>query len=162
MPNPRYVAVLTVDGKEYKDWETVMVKHQFRSQPAYFCRFTCSEGSPITKNWGALQIMPGAECTVALGGLLAFTGPVTTRQVFYDSKRHHIEIQAANHMEIQVGSVVHQTGEWKDKTFEEVARDVLKPVKLKLVVEGGALPKIKIPVVRSTPGESIFDFLDNL
>jgi prophage tail gpP-like protein len=160
--DPRYIAVLTVDGRDYTDWETVLVKHQLRTAPLYYCRFTCSEGSPLTKNWGALQIMPGAACTVTLGGLLAFTGKVTTRQVFYDAKKHHIEIQAANLTEIMVGSVVTQTGEWKDKTLETIIKDVLKPVKLNLVVEGGKLPDKPIPVVRSTPGESIHDFIDHL
>lgn len=156
------IAILTVDGTNYEDWETVVVKHQFRGQPPYHCRFTCSEGSPLPKKWGALQIMPGADCTVTLGGELAFTGKVTTRQVFYDAKRHHIEIQAANFQSIINGSVVHKTGEWKDETPQKIMKDVLDPVKMKLKIEGGALPNMKIPIIRATPSQTIFDFLDML
>lgn len=160
-PKPTEIAVLTVDGTQYSDWETVEVRHSLMQQPLFFCRFTCSEIAPFLDNWAALHIMPGAPCTVSLGGLLAFTGKVTTRQVFYDAKRHFIEIQAANGSDIASGSVVHQTMEFKDKTMEQIMREVLQPVGLNLVVEGGSLPTEKIePPVRAMHGQKIFDFLD--
>lgn len=162
-PNPLEVAVLTVDGTKYTDWESVLVRHALREPPIYYCRFTCSENAPLTENWMAQHIMPGADCTVTLGGLLAFTGKVTTRQVFYDSKRHYIEIQCSNFNEIMLGSVVHDTHEWpQGSTLEKVIRDVLKPAKLNLIVEGGSLPTTPLGVTRAAPGETIFDFIDRL
>jgi prophage tail gpP-like protein len=59
-------------------------------------------------------------------------------------------------------SVVSKTGEWKDKTAEQIIRDVLKPLKINLKIEGGALPNFKIPRYSSTPGESVHDFIDTL
>jgi prophage tail gpP-like protein len=162
MPKQTEIAILTVEGANYQDWESVSVKHQLREMPAYSCRFTCSEGSPLSKHLSKLQIMPGMQCTVTLAGQLAFTGKVTTRQVFVDARRHHIEIQCANNLQMAVSSVISKTGEWKDKEPEQIIRDVLKPLKINLKIEGGALPKFKIPRYSATPGESVHDFIDTL
>jgi prophage tail gpP-like protein len=155
-------AVLTVNGTNYTDWESVSVKHQLREQPPLTCRFTCSEGSPMVKHLSKMQIMPGYNCTTTLAGQLAFTGKVTTRQVVVDARRHHIEIQCANNVRMLTSSVISKTGEWKDKEPEQIIRDVLKPLGINLVVKGGQLPKIKIPRYSATPGESVHDFIDTL
>jgi prophage tail gpP-like protein len=162
MPKQTEIAILTVGGTNYQDWESVSVKHQLREMPAFSCRFTCSEGSPLSKHLSKLQIMPGMTCTVTLAGQLAFTGKVTTRQVFVDARRHHIEIQCANNLQMAISSVISKTGEWKDKEPEQIIRDVLKPLKINLKIEGGALPKFKIPRYSATPGESVHDFIDTL
>lgn len=155
-------AELRIEGMIFRDWESVLVIHAFREQPAYRFRFTCSEGMPLSKNWDGLRVKPGMKCEIYLAGILAFTGKVETRQVYYDAVRHHIELQGASNVLMSTASVTHKTMEWKKKTFEEIARDVLKPLKIKLKVEGGALPTTKFDVVRATPGEFVYDFLDNL
>jgi len=158
-PKPTELAVLTINGQ---DWETVMVRHSLRDQPAYHCRFTCSEGLPLAKNFAVLQIKPGDVCSVTLAGQPAFHGKVETRQVYYDARRHHIEIQCATNVEVATSSVISQTGEWKDKTFQQIGQDVLKKLGIKMVFEGGSPPSYKFPRVSSTPGESTHDFLDIL
>jgi len=162
MPKVNEIAVLTVQGTDYKDWESVSVKHAFRGQPPYSCRFTCSEGSPLVKHLSKMQIMPGYLCTVTLAGQLAFTGKVTTRQVVVDARKHHIEIQCASNLQMATSSVISKTGEWKDQSAEKIIRDVLKPLKINLKVEGGSLPNFKIPRYSATPGESVHDFIDTL
>src|SRR5512143_3112097 len=115
-PDPKTVAVLNVNGTKYKDWETIMVKQTLFVPPFYWCRFTCSEGMPISKNFAAMQIKPGAYCTVTLGGVLAFTGKVETRQVYYDAHRHYVEIQCASNLEqLSSSSIVKNDMEWIDK-----------------------------------------------
>jgi prophage tail gpP-like protein len=162
MPKLTEIAILTVKGQDYQDWESVSVKHQYREMPAFSCRFTCSERSPLSNHLAKLQIMPGDECTVTLAGKLAFTGKVTTRQVFADARRHHIEIQCANNLKMAISSVISKTGEWKNKEPEQIIRDVLKPLGINLKIEGGPLPKFKIPRYSATPGESVHDFIDVL
>lgn len=161
-PHPDETAVLTVNGMNFSDWETVMVHHALRERPPFRCRFTCSEGIPISKNFAVLQIKPGDHCTVMLAGQLAFTGKVETRQVYYDANRHHIEIQCATFLHVATASVISQTGEWKDKTFQQIGQEVLSKVGVNMVFEGGAPPSYKFPRVSATPGESVHDFLDML
>lgn len=161
-PKPTELAILTVNGANYQDWESVMVRHALREQPPYHCRFTCSEGMPLAKNFAKMRIKPGDQCTVTLAGFPAFSGKVETRQVYYDAHRHHIEIQCATFVNVATSSVISQTGEWKDKTFKQIGQDVLDKLGLKMVFEGGAAPSYKFPRVSSTPGESVHDFLDML
>jgi prophage tail gpP-like protein len=161
-PKPTELAILTVNGANYQDWETVMVRHALRDHPAYHCKFTCSEGMPIANNFAVLRIRPGDECTVTLAGIPAFKGKVETRQVYMDAYRHHIEIQCATWMEVATASVISKTGEWKDKTFGQIGREILGKMGINLTFEGGAEPSYKFPRVSSMPGESVHDFLDKL
>jgi len=156
------VARLIVNGRNFEDWESVTVKQELRGNPPQTARFTCSEGSPLVDNWMNQQIMPGESCEIYLGGHLAFNGKVYSRQVFVDARRHQIEIQCANLLELSTASVVTQTGEFKNQEPEQIIRSVLKGVNKKLVVLGGQLPKIKIPRISVTPGESIIDFIDTI
>ena len=161
-PPPTEVAELTINGRIYRDWESVLVKHTHNEQPPYFFRFTCSEGMPIALNISVLQIKPGDFCTIKLAGELAFSGYVHTRQVFYDANRHYIEIQGASTLEVSVASVITKGQEFVNMTREEITRAVLKPLKINLVVEGGSLPSSKVERVSVPPGISVYDFLDHL
>src|SRR3954463_11128109 len=151
-------AILTVNGANFTDWETVMVRHALREQPPYRCRFTCSEGLPLFNNFAKMQIKPGAVCTVTLAGFPAFSGKVETRQVYYDANRHHIELQCATYVNVATSSVISKTGQWKDKTFQQIGQEVLGKLGLNMVFEGGAAPSYKFPRVSATPGESVHDF----
>lgn len=161
-PKPTEIAILTVNGMNYQDWESVMVRQSIHDAPPAHCRFTCSEGVPLNKNFAKMQIMPGMDCTVTLAGKLAFTGKVETRQVYYDATKHHIEIICAGLMDSITSSVVHKTSEWIDKTFEQIGRPELKKLGINLVFEGGQPPQYKFKRVSSMPGESLYDLLDTL
>jgi prophage tail gpP-like protein len=159
---PNELAVLTVNGQKYEEWESVLVKHEERADVPYRFRFTCSEGMPLAQNWNKLQIKPGMQCSVTLAGILAITGTVNSRQVLYNARRHYIEIQGGTLTETAQASVVTKTGEFNNSTPEQIMRSVLKPLGKKLVIEGGQMPAIKIPRVSVMPGIPVFDFLDEL
>jgi len=154
-------AVLTIKGQEYRDWESVMVRRALNEQPPFRFRFTCSEAIPIATNFAALQIMPGDDCTVTLAGELAISGKVSTRQVYYDKRRHYVEIQGSTYTEVLAkSSPVTKTMEHKDVTFEQLAKSLLKPFNIPFKIEGGQIPQIKFPRVSLMHGLSVFDHLD--
>lgn len=156
-------AILIINGQNFEDWETVSVRHELHGAPPFTCRFTCSEEVPISKNFGKMQIKPGDTCTVTLAGILAFSGSVATRQVFYDAHRHHIEIMCVDPTEETIkSSVVSKTGEWKDKTFKQIGDELLGRLGIRMTFVGGAAPSFKFPRASSMPGESVYDFLDSL
>lgn len=159
---PTEQATLIVNGRNYTEWKTVQVKHNIRGNPMYTARFTCSEAMPLAKNLDALRIKPNDVCTILLAGFGAFRGKVVTRQVYFDANNHHVEIQCSTIVDFNNASVISKTGEWINKTFEQIAREVLDKVGVKLIIEGGSLPAIKFPRVNAAPGESIFGFLDTL
>jgi len=129
---------------------------------AALCRFTCSEPLPVSNNFAVLQIKPGDECEVHLAGFPAFAGKVVTRQVYLDANKHHIEIQCATFVELGTASVISQTGEWRDKTFGQIARDILGKIGINVVFEGGPEPTYKFSRVSAAPGETIVTFLDKI
>lgn len=137
-----------------------MVRQSIHEAPPAHCRFTCSEGLPISNNFAKMQIMPGMDCTVKLAGELAFTGKVETRQVYYDASRHHIEIMCAGLMDAITSSVIHKTSEWKNETIEKVLKPQLQRVGINLIFEGGPAPSYKFKRISSIPGETIFDLAD--
>jgi len=154
-------AMLLVNGQEFRDWETVWVRHAEREQPPYRFRFTCSEVMPIAKNWGVLQVKPGDTCEVYLAGIKAIKGKVSTRQVYYDKRRHYIEIQGATFtLDLSGSSPINKTMEHKNVTFEQLARSLLKPYNIPFKVEGGQLSQLKFPRVSLMHGVSVFDHLD--
>jgi prophage tail gpP-like protein len=160
-PKPSEVAVLTVGGTDLKDWETVSVRHAV-GQPSYTARFTCSEGQPLAKDWAALRIRPGMECTITLGGELALSGTIFSRQVYYDATRVHIELQAVSYShKTQTTSVSSKNFEWKDATYQQFAQAILKPAGVQFQVMGGALPSDKFERINVAPGTSIWDALDH-
>jgi prophage tail gpP-like protein len=154
-------AVLTVNGQDYRDWETIMVRHAIREVPPYRFRFTCSEAIPIANNFGVLQIKPGDECEVTLAGEKAIKGKVSTRQVYYDKRRHYVEIQGATFtLDLSGSSPISKTMEMKDVNIQQIASSLLKPYKIPLTIEGGSLPQMKFPRVSLQHGLSTFDHLD--
>jgi prophage tail gpP-like protein len=160
-PKLEETAVLIVNGRRYSDWESVQVRHALREHPWYTARFTCSEGMPLSKNFSALRIIPGMDCQVILAGFPAIQGLVNTRQVFYDSKRHHIELQvSSNTMGLASASVVSKTGEHKNVTYQQFATDLLKSTKSKFLVEGGKLPNLTFDRIAIPPGTSILEALE--
>lgn len=163
MAKPSELAVLQVNGQLYQDWETVSVRHCLKDHPYFFFRFTCSEGMPLTKNWAAMQIKPGDQCQVTLAGQPAIQGLVSTRQVFYDAKRHYVEIQgASNVVGLAYTSAISKTMEHKNVTYDQFARALLKPFipKINFVVQGGALPQIRFPRISIPHGMSVLEALE--
>jgi len=160
-PKPEETAVLTIDGMEYRDWETVMVRQCLREHPYYHFRFTCSEGMPLSKNWAAMRIIPGQLCTVELAGEMAITGLVNTRQVFYDARRHHVEIQgSSNVMALAQATAVTKTGEFKDVTFKQFASALVKPFPGIQFLTKGQIPDTKFERISIAPGTSVLDAIE--
>jgi len=166
-PDPRksasveQIAVLEINGVKYDDWETIMVRHAEEEGPFYTFRFTCSEGMPLANNFAKLQIRPGDVCQVTLAGQEAVNGWVSTRQVFYDSQRHYVEIQGASNVQgLAYTSAITKTMEFKDVTFEKYARALLKPTGINLLIRNGVLPQIKFPRISIAHGMSIMEALE--
>src|SRR5712664_56287 len=157
-PKESETAVLIVNGMKYQDWETVAVRHQMKDFPFFSCHFTCSEGVPFAKDFATMRIKPGDFCTVTLAGILAFSGKVETRQVYFDATRHHIEIQATTRQEVATASVISKTHEWTDKTFGQIAREILGKMGVKTIFEGGPEPTFKFPRASAAPGEPVLEF----
>jgi prophage tail gpP-like protein len=161
MPNPAETATLIVRGQKFEDWKSVWVQSRYAEAYPQF-RFTAAERDPVPELWTKLQIKPGDECTILLGGQLAVTGVVITRQVAYDANNHAIQLSGKGLTWYATkSSVKHKTGNFDGKTFEQVGREVLATygIQAKVIGKLNAIPFKRLQV---EPGELVWDFLERI
>jgi len=153
-------AVLIVNGTVFEDWETVAVIQAAKDGPPGAFRFTCSE--PLAKSYAAMQIKPGMSCVIYLAGYKAFSGKVVSRQVFYDSRRHYIEIQGSNYAFVAMQtSVISKTQEFKKVNYKQLMSAIMKPLNVPFKVEGkGSLPNLIFDRVAIPPGQYAWDLAE--
>jgi prophage tail gpP-like protein len=162
--DPTEIAVLIVNGAEYRDWKTVLVHKQIWSPYNYF-RFTTSEGEqraekPITEAEPAQRIRPGESCSIILAGRPAISGIITTRQVAYAAQQHTVElIGKTDAYKLTKGAANHKDGEFTDITFPELAQKITAPFGVTYKHIGGLNDKTKIPRV-TLGGQTAWQILE--
>jgi prophage tail gpP-like protein len=161
MPNPAEVAQLTVAGISFQDWETVWVQHRWADGWPLF-RFTASERADMPTLWTALQFKPGDACEITLGGQLAITGIILTRQTAYDAMNHQVELSGAGRTWAAGTSSV----DAKKANFDNMP---LHPIVSKAygefgvtVLPVGTVDATPFQKCQAQPGELVFDFCDKL
>lgn len=155
------IAVLTVKGLEFQDWESVFV--QLRWNDAFdYCRFTSAERQPnLVPYWPLWQFIPCDDISVTLSGQLAMTGTLVERQVAYDPDSHAIQLLGKGLAMWGYKSTVNtQTGSFDNMPFEAIARKVLEPYGTVNTI--GELNPLPFDKVQANPGEKTWDFLENL
>jgi prophage tail gpP-like protein len=161
MPNPDETATLKVRGSVFSDWKSVWVQSRYAEDAPLF-RFTATEREPIPNLWTKLQFKPGDSCEIELGGLLVVTGIIETRQVAYDANNHAVQLEGVGVTRwASRSSVKHPTGNFNNKTFEQVGREVLAPYEVGLEIIG-KLNAIPFKVLQLHPGETVWDFLERI
>jgi prophage tail gpP-like protein len=161
MPNPDEVATLIVGGHKFDDWQSVWVQSRYAEAYPHF-RFTAAERDPVPELWTTLQFKPGDECAIYLGGQLGVTGVIEERQVAYDANNHAVQLSGVGLTWYAArSSVMHKTGNFDGKTFEQVGREVIAPygVGIKTI---GTLNAIPFKQLQVQPGETVWDFLERI
>jgi prophage tail gpP-like protein len=160
--NPDEVATLTVNGTPYRDWTAVTVTDDLESTPPTFA-FECTEFSPLPVSFSSMQIAPGDECTISLGGAPMMTGYVKERHVGYAGKEHSILITGASRVDNLVRTSILPTtnGVYDNMTLEQIARKAAgnHGVNVKTI---GNIPTDIFKEVEHNPGEITFSFIEKL
>jgi prophage tail gpP-like protein len=159
MPNPQEVAQLVVNGAVFEDWETVWVQHRWADGWPLF-RFAASERADMPTLWTALQFKPGDACTITLGGQLAITGIILTRQTAYDANSHQVELVGAGRTwAAGTSSVDAEKANFDNMTLKQLA-DKAYGDRGVTVRQIGRLDETPFPHLQATPGEQVFDFVE--
>src|ERR1039458_2896009 len=83
--DPQRVAVIVAGGATYRDWTRVEVERDVDTLAFSTANFEAVEPSAMRSGReGPIllpQLMPGADCTIKLGGRLALTGLINRRVV---------------------------------------------------------------------------------
>jgi prophage tail gpP-like protein len=159
--NPAEVASLTVEGVSFQDWETVWVQHRWADGWPLF-RFTAAEEATMPTSWGALQFKPGDACTITLGGQLAITGIILTRQTAYDATNHQVELAGAGRTwAAGTSSVPADDANFDKMPLQAIANKVYGKNGV-AVLPVGTVDATPFEKCQAQPGELCFDLVDKL
>jgi prophage tail gpP-like protein len=155
------IAIVKVRGREFQDWESVYVQTRWHDKCDY-CRFTAAERrDDLVPYWELLQFKPCDTVEVWLTGQLAMTGSLIERQVAYDPDNHGVQLLGqGTSIWGQKSSVNSETGAFDNMSFEQIARKAL--AMYGKVETLGVLNPRKFDKVQNNPGESNWNFLENL
>jgi prophage tail gpP-like protein len=147
-----------VGGQSYSTWESVSVEAG-AAKAVRRCEIIAAEpNQAISAAW---VFQPGAQITVRAGGDAMLTGYVDDYCPEFDGESHIAAIYARSKAkDIVDSSAVHQSGEWLNKKFTDIAKDLLQPFGLQLTTDLSNLQPI--PVWRLAPGSSVFEELEVL
>ena len=158
-------ATIVVNGRRFSDWETVMVQHRWNEAYPVF-KFTTADQIEVPMDWRLLQFKPGDDCAIYLGGQLAITGVIITRQVAYDASNHGVMLDGVGitwwaHRASIVPQGNEPVGNFDNMSFQQAAQQVLAPTGIQLVTVGtlDATPFVRL---QSEPGETIWAFLERI
>jgi prophage tail gpP-like protein len=154
--SPSGIAELKVDGVYYGGWKTVRVTRSIEQMAGTF-------DLEVTERWPgqplASPIKPGKKCQLLLDGEPVITGYVDTVVADYDASKHTIRMTGRDKTGDLVDcSAIHKSGQWHNVKIDQLARDLLKPYDIKIIVEadtGSAFSSFNIQ-----EGESIFECLE--
>ncbi|MCA1419496.1 phage baseplate assembly protein [Bradyrhizobium sp. BRP23] len=158
--NPTEIAELRVNGMPFRDWTAVTVVDDTDQAYPYFS-FECTEFSPTPVSFTAMQIAPGDQCEIMLGGVLALTGFVMERQVGYAGKEHSILISGTSTTyNTAISSIKPDTnGNYDGMSLEQLARKAAgyHGVNVKTI---GQIPGNPFKELQHNPGELTYNFIE--
>jgi len=163
MPNPNEVATLTSNGQTFSNWKTVMVRRDFGAPSSEFAFSSVEPGSP-GKGWTGMRFKPFDPVQVQLAGIQVIDGSVTTRITSMDAQGHEIMVQGRSRVcSIVDSSVPIKPGVFSGQTYEQVARGLLAPHGIGLVVRNPP-PIFTKPFLSLVPqyAETVFEMLSRM
>jgi prophage tail gpP-like protein len=168
MPDDQEYCEITVDGKKFRDWESVNVQVQMPGKMRSFT-VSISEDAPSPTLDRVTQISPGARVQVHLAGIKAIDGFVYERQTVMDANTHAVQITGQSHgQDLNESEVDYEKlpgkGQFQNKSLVEITKEICKPygISLEKITGGQEGMNAKIKDAQVTRGETAFQFLERL
>lgn len=164
MANQSETAVLSVGGKQYSGWTSVMLRRIYGGACSDF-EFTATEQMDTgMQDFASWKINPGDSCTITLAGILAFTGYVFRRLPAFNSKQHGLQIIGRSLTADAVdSSAVVNGGQYKGYTFQALASALCKQAGVNLVINGSSSDLSRpFPQFSIAYGETVFQAVERL
>lgn len=164
MPKARELCRVTLGGRAYETWEAVRVTLDFSDQSVRSCQLSVTEKTDINAVWASMQFSPGDECTVELAGYLVLSGRVIARQAAYDAAHHGVMLEIQSRGKDYVDSTVdRKKSQFRNQNFEDIAKQMLDPFGLKLVIiNPSRTAGKKFKDINASPGETVHEFVEYL
>ena len=156
IPTPLGLAELKVNDTLYGGWKSLRATRSIEQVAGTY-------DLTITERWPgqaeASPIRPGEACQLLLDGEPVITGFSDSLSIDLDADRHGLRVSGRDKTADLVDcSAVHKSGQWHNVKFDQLARDLVKPYGLKVIVEadvGKALSSYNIQ-----EGETVFECLE--
>lgn len=156
MPDALSRVELRVADEKHTGWTSLSVVRSIEQIAGTFAL-------EMTEHWpnqGAQRpIKPGAACELLLGNETVITGFVDDVRIQYTTRAHRITVAGRDKTGDLVDcAAVHKSGQWAGKKIEQIARDLLAPFGLKVIVAtdtGKAFPTFN-----AQPSETVFECLE--
>lgn len=150
------IVTLAVQGVRWHRWTRAAVSYSATKGMRTFA-FTLTDDAPFGHRW---SYMPGTECKVFAGSDEVASGFINTMSPSFDKNNHTVEIQGASKAQDAArSSAEHKTGEFKNKTALEIAKE-LDAQNVGFSSDVAGLKKHKL--FRVDPGESVFSAVERL
>lgn len=117
------VLTLMIGGTTYEGWESVHVELSMENLSGSFAlQLTDKEGGTAT------AIKPNDPCVVLINGQVVITGYVDKVTPSFDATSHKIMVTGRDKAgDLVDSSVVNGTGQYKNKTIDQIVKDVASP-----------------------------------
>lgn len=150
------VAELKIDSLRYGGWTSVRASRSIETMAGSF-------DLSVTERWPgqpeATPIRPGQRCELFLDGQAVISGWVDVVSPDYDAERHAIRVTGRDATcDLVDCSAIHKSGQWSNVKLDRIARDLIAPFGVDLVVEadvGEAFSSFNVQ-----EGESVFECLE--
>ena len=150
--------ILRVDGQYFGGWQSVRINRGIEQIAGTF-------DLTVTDRWNAgdvqqaLELAAGQSCEVLVNDSVVITGFIDSVKRQYDKQSHAITITGRDKTGDLVDcSAIFKSGQWSNKTVAQIARDLLKPFAIGVIVAtdvGAPLPTFAIQ-----EGASVFEELE--
>ncbi len=163
MGNASETAVLTVGGRNYSGWTSVMVRRIYGGACSDF-GFTAAEPLDGTTDFSSWRISVGDQCTITLAGILAFTGYVFVRQGSFNATQHGLMVTGRSLTADAVDSSAPVNGgQYKGYTFQALASTLAKQAGVNLIIKGSSPDLSRVfPQFSIAYGETVFSAVERL
>ena len=160
----RETAVLRVNGKDFYNWESVYIEHeQTASWPIF--RFTSAEDMPPNGVWLDTQLRPQDKVAIYLGGQLAVTGLLISRQTAYNSQSHGVMLHGYGLTWAASTSSHMGNANFDGLTYAQIVDRVLAPFPNKATfLPDRSAPEFNTAIkpAQTMPGELNGDFFERI
>jgi prophage tail gpP-like protein len=151
--NLQEVAVITVNGVAYQQWDEFTLEYMVGSQPCVNFRIGWTEPNAYIGKAG-MQPIPTDIVSCTLGGVPALANAeVTVRQAHYTATQHDIHITAATNVKLFSSSVDVNPGEHKNQTLQQIVSSIAGKVGVQVQVQNAPGANLPFPVYRETVGQ---------
>lgn len=127
------IAELKVNGAIYGGWKTLRAQRSIEQVAGAF-------DLGISEQWPGQSdvspILPGRACQLLLDGEAVITGHVDDAMPDFDDTRHEVRVQGRDKTADLVDcSAIWRSGQWSNVKLDQLARDLVKPYGIKVIVE---------------------------